>query len=917
LRSVAETIRDRRCILFAGSGLSRNAGLPTWAELGSAIAAELHREGVLTEDARLRVQPYLGSSERALAALGLLVEETSRRHVVRVLRTVLSRTTSSKVYPLLKEMHLRGAITTNYDRLLEPIFGPDLFHLNNALSRLSLAPIAVNSPSPFLFKVHGDIDDEHEAGSRFVARGEGLMVITRGDFDAIVQGERGEALRLAFHSILQQYSLLFIGYSFTDPDITWILRFLVENIKFPHDSWFLTRRGENTSHLPAGINPLADLGNWSELPDWLESLLGEVRSLPRVKAKAATEHAPAGLPDEAHRRALLALSRFLETLKTEDLPERVLAAAFFDAIAGESSVTRSWLETKVETFLEVGPGYADPLAQATIGYLMQLGVLGPASENAHPVDTSRVAAIRESASHAWVRDRERFYASVTRRIGSATSGLSKVFQETFDLLLQDLCIEFGQSMAEWVQHGMGSETGWGEAKVRAGQVFRPGTEDLRVAERVLDLILTSPQEGEAPYLYRLLSASFMAGTVRLDPTAAAALRTRIASYEMFLDTNILLPLVVREHEDHAAVRDILEASRAAGVKLFVTRAMFDEIVGHRGGAQRTAEENQGSIPDLMLFAETYGLRSNCFIQGYISSLSIAERREGRAAGGSDLASWRSYIAKYAQDRIADTIEGFGIEVVSPRLSEPLRSDYDYILQAISDEWASRPWAGDRAPILNENEATQFLYIYQRRSELAQRGSPPEVWFLSNETLLARVFRRDAGRWEMPPTFRFSAWAAFLNARLQVSSRNPRAVVSVMLKANSSAFDLPDAETFVRRRLVGERVATRVEAEAINVLMSAHGVVTGLDQALAAVRRRGASRLSDTKRLAGLGVQTAEGVESELQQRFRSMAEEYERLKTEVASVRATTAEAGAAQRREAPKTSPKPWNRAKSKKTHR
>ena len=42
------SIREDRCALFAGAGLSMGAGLPSWVELLNALVAECHTRGLIS-----------------------------------------------------------------------------------------------------------------------------------------------------------------------------------------------------------------------------------------------------------------------------------------------------------------------------------------------------------------------------------------------------------------------------------------------------------------------------------------------------------------------------------------------------------------------------------------------------------------------------------------------------------------------------------------------------------------------------------------------------------------------------------------------------------------------------------------------------------------------------------------------------
>src|SRR5207302_5815894 len=111
----------RRCVIFAGSGLSRNAGLPDWLGLAQSLQRELIANGALSSEAATTIAPYVDSPSKLSTGIGLLVEEAGRKAVTLALRRILQPTRESPVFDLIKQLRPKGIITTNFDRLLDNI----------------------------------------------------------------------------------------------------------------------------------------------------------------------------------------------------------------------------------------------------------------------------------------------------------------------------------------------------------------------------------------------------------------------------------------------------------------------------------------------------------------------------------------------------------------------------------------------------------------------------------------------------------------------------------------------------------------------------------------------------------------------------------------------------------------------------
>ncbi|MBM2832225.1 MAG: hypothetical protein HW414_1277, partial [Dehalococcoidia bacterium] len=371
----------------------------------------------------------------------------------------------SQVGKLIKELNLRGVVTTNYDRVLDSYLPSNVWRLTNSLEKLKQVSTAVGSRYPFLLKLHGDIDDGLDPSDRLVAQGGPFMVLSKTDYAVLVQGDRRDALTFALLSILQDYSVLFLGYSFSDPDIIQMLHFLTQNCQFPHMSWYIGLKDELLPALPENVSGIRELGTWGELPVWLFNLSQAVaKSERQQKKEPRLEVHPAKAMSNEERRAFLAVGQYLTDLESTNMAERVLASALLEDISNQTEFSPEWLSGKVAKLAEVGPAFADALANATAGYLRQLKLVEPLPDGRMRTVKGAVETLQRRASAEWKNDRDRFYSSIVRRLGMSGAPTPREFTLKLDAVLHDLCVNFGQSMAEWVHRGIGRELGWQHAK---------------------------------------------------------------------------------------------------------------------------------------------------------------------------------------------------------------------------------------------------------------------------------------------------------------------------------------------------------------------------------------------------------------------------------------------------------------------
>ena len=57
MKEIIEAIKKKRCILFAGAGVSRNAGLPDWLGLGQQLCDKLEEMQLISKDELSYIEP--------------------------------------------------------------------------------------------------------------------------------------------------------------------------------------------------------------------------------------------------------------------------------------------------------------------------------------------------------------------------------------------------------------------------------------------------------------------------------------------------------------------------------------------------------------------------------------------------------------------------------------------------------------------------------------------------------------------------------------------------------------------------------------------------------------------------------------------------------------------------------------------
>lgn len=197
-----QEIEQGRAGLFIGAGLSMKAGYPSWKKLVTEMAEELGLDIEREHDLAGLVQFSLNRAGRVRTRLTSVISASfsERKPVPEVFRT-------------LARLPIRAVWTTNYDELIERAWADQRLHMDVKTENHQLA---ADNPAAHavLYKMHGTITDPTK------------VVIARADYETY-RHQRGDFVNL-LHSHLVSRSLLFLGLSFTDPNLNYLFTLIRE-----------------------------------------------------------------------------------------------------------------------------------------------------------------------------------------------------------------------------------------------------------------------------------------------------------------------------------------------------------------------------------------------------------------------------------------------------------------------------------------------------------------------------------------------------------------------------------------------------------------------------------------------------------------------------------------------------------------
>ncbi len=196
INKFVKELEEENAAIFAGAGLSISAGFVSWKGLLTPIAHALGLNIDAETDLISIAQYHLNEKQSRSDLNQELIEQFSRGHV------------ASDNHRILARLPIKNYWTTNYDKLIEDTLTsvgkiPDVKYTVDQLKNTKPKRDAL------VYKMHGDIDHPDDA------------VLTKDDYERYSLTR--EPFATALRGDLVSKTFLFLGFSFTDPNLDYIL----------------------------------------------------------------------------------------------------------------------------------------------------------------------------------------------------------------------------------------------------------------------------------------------------------------------------------------------------------------------------------------------------------------------------------------------------------------------------------------------------------------------------------------------------------------------------------------------------------------------------------------------------------------------------------------------------------------------
>jgi NAD-dependent SIR2 family protein deacetylase len=196
------TVRESRCLLFLGAGVSYNAGLPSGKDLSHILADQLKQDFNSGDTKKSQIEELESYRDDLKKISQLYQNYYGGRIVYNKISEILAekeRTARKDILEPLKHLNtVRNIITTNYDRLVENTLDPSDCQV--VCKELDIREF--DTPKRSLIKLHGTRTDPES------------MVLTTQDYDEYFK--KHEAIIELTKTLFRQKTLIIVGYSLED-----------------------------------------------------------------------------------------------------------------------------------------------------------------------------------------------------------------------------------------------------------------------------------------------------------------------------------------------------------------------------------------------------------------------------------------------------------------------------------------------------------------------------------------------------------------------------------------------------------------------------------------------------------------------------------------------------------------------------
>lgn len=197
IKAYVNELHEDNAAVFVGAGFSKAAGFVDWAELLAPLASDVGLDSQKEADLVGVAQYHVNKNY-------------SNRHLLNqlLLDNFSDLPSPTENHSILARLPVRTIWTTNYDRLIEKALEAQGKRVDAKYTKEQLH-VTRRARDVTVYKMHGDIEHPHQA------------ILTRDDYEIYFRTH--DQFITALAGDLVSKTFLFLGFSFTDPNLNYIL----------------------------------------------------------------------------------------------------------------------------------------------------------------------------------------------------------------------------------------------------------------------------------------------------------------------------------------------------------------------------------------------------------------------------------------------------------------------------------------------------------------------------------------------------------------------------------------------------------------------------------------------------------------------------------------------------------------------
>jgi len=667
------------------------------------------------DDAAIAVAMRARISERLLldaAELFRISKLTNQAKLEALLKVFDATVTADAYVKELLDLPFRAYVTTNYDDLIETtVAAVSKQHLLSYRNTSTDLKAASYSKKRYVVHLHGATQVPE------------LIVLSRSDYAPL---DSMEEYKLYLRHLFRDFTVLFVGYSFRDPDINLFLDYLRKYQGLPGDGPAIalvpaSDHEMQTRLRETGIKPVPVEVDGKDIRLW-EALRKVAEEVRRRCGGQIVEAVVSEREQSLVVHSLAAVYAYYRVGRDQPVRDTVIGGIALSIIsqladkerrASVEAIERRLAQVLFLTSSSAQEFLGDALqrleaAQIVVREDRQVRLL---QYDEKPLKTDFQFLIRRLRDRAQVRynvaippdvDLEAFLVQMLlgRSLGIAHS---VVRQRPIEVV--DLDDALGQAFAAAIGQ---SAPGW------RGPLFA-ATKSL----------LSAPTGDEASTLASLARMVMMTDVVINAPTLKSFSGFADVA-KIFLDANVLMPALLPNHPRQTAYSEILASARERGARVIASTAFVNEVASHRYGALQAYK--LGGFDDRATFTRYVQLFGSDGINAFLGAYAGWLTRGGEGSFANFLREFAPYENEAALTRF---LQERGIEVVDFAFDRDIEGGRIARWEAaLRDQYRDQDNPKPRTLIWHEARQVEALLV-----SMDQR-SP--AWFVTADRKLIRA-----------------------------------------------------------------------------------------------------------------------------------------------------------------------------------